>query len=494
MAFRSLGLDRRDLLIVAGLFVISRLLYAALGLRFDASPFPGYMQFIDSELLSTRLLESIWYYHANPPMFNLAAGIGYKLFGSNLGVFCAVIFHLLGLLTALCVYLLTWRFSASRIAAGIAAGLLVFSPAFVLYENWLMYSFPAVALLTMSAAALYQYALTQKSRWCIGFFSLLAILLLTRSLFHIAWMILIAALLTATMWDRRRQVLVAAVLPILVVAFWYGKNYYYFGAFSTSTWMGLGLSNISTLVVTRKELQPLVDDHRLSPYALISRYQQIDQLFAQSAQPTGVPVLDRIRKSSGEYNFNNIQIVAIDRHYTADAVTVIRNFPFSYVIGLIISNRLFFSPPSMNLYFSDANRAAARPMERVFNPLLYGTGARPAEMRQPTFGFDTNSVLEVNTSIPLILVWWIVLGYGYAQSRQGLLSKQPARRPRAIVIGFVVVTALYLYVVGTAFELAENYRYRYLIEPLFLVLTVTALTSLLNILRGKVASWRPANK
>ena len=185
-AVRSPGLTARDLLVVAGLFAASRLLYAALGLQYDSSTFPGYMQFIDPELLANRLLESLWYYHANPPLLNFFAGVGIKLFAGGADVFFATAFHVLGLLVALCVYALTFHLSNARAAAIVATGLLVFSPAFVLYENWFMYTFPAAALLTFAAVALLRYAQNGRTRYCATFFSLLALLLLTRSLFHLA--------------------------------------------------------------------------------------------------------------------------------------------------------------------------------------------------------------------------------------------------------------------------------------------------------------------
>jgi hypothetical protein len=482
----SLGLDRRDPSVIVALFVSSWLFYTWLGVGFDASTLPTYMQFIDEQLLKTRLLESLWYYHANPPLLNLLAGVGLKLFGDHASLFFSGVFHLLGLLAAASVYVLTLRLSSSRVAAIIATGLLVFSPSFVLYENWLMYSFPAAALLTISAWALYLYLQTLQTKWCLVFFGILATLLLMRSLFHLAWMILVVALLTASLWERRRQVVLAAVLPVLVIARWYGKNYYYFGAFSGSTWMGLGLSNISTLVATREELQPLVADGRLTRFALVSRYHQMEELFtSQQLPPTGIPVLDQVTKSNGIYNFNNQQLIAINRYYTHDAVTVVRAYPFTYVIGLIIANRLFFSPSNMNTYFSASNRAAVKPVEKLFNPLLYGVGATPKLLEQPHFGFTKQSFLEVNTSAPLIVLWVLVLGYGYIQVRQGVMSNDPQQRPRAILIGFIVVSALYLYAVGTVFELGENYRYRFNIEPLFLVLTATAATSLVRVVRSR---------
>jgi hypothetical protein len=483
-----MGIDRRAALTVAAIYAASHALYWWLGVRFDASTLFGYMQFIDVELLAHRLLESLWYYHANPPLLNLFAGVGLKVFGAGAPAFFAVVFHLLGLMTAMAVHVLTRALADSRLAADIATAILVFSPSFVLYENWLMYSFPAAALLAVSAALLHRYASTGAARWGAAFFGVLAVLLLTRSLFHLGWLIMVTGLLALAMRGRRRQVLACAALPILAVALWYGKNYYLFGTFATSTWFGLGLSNISTLLVTRQELEPLVQRGELSQYALVSRYAQTDRLFAQQPSPTGVPVLDQVRKPTGPYNYNNQQIVAIGRDYTADGLRVMRTFPKSYAIGLVISNRLFFSPSSMNLYFSPDNLAAALPMETVFNRVLYAVPARPGLMEQPHFGFTQSYVLQVNFSLMLMLAWWLTLAYGYAQARRSVPASEPSQQARALVIGFIVFTALYIYAVGTAFELGENFRYRWIVEPLVLVLAVTGVTHALRLIRGRLAA------
>jgi hypothetical protein len=489
---KAAAVTRTDYVIVVGLFAISRVLYGVLGLRFDSSTLPGYMQFIDPPLLRDRLLESLWYYHAHPPLLNLFTGIGLKLFGDSADAYFALTFHALGLTMALAVYILTLRLADARPAAIVATGLLVFSPSFVLYENWLMYTFPSAALLTISALLLHQYLATQRFRWAAAFFTMLAILLLTRSIFHLAWMVLVVVLLAILLRQWWRQILLAAAAPLLVVALWYGKNYYYFGSFGTSTAAGLGLANITTLMVERERLYPLFQDGRLSQYVMVSRYERPDLLFMlQTPVHTGIPVLDQVKKSDGRhYNYNNMQMPAVNRYYIRDAIEVIRTFPASYVIGLLISNRLFFSPTNMNSYFSPENRAAALPMERIFNPLLYGVGARPGFMQQPHFGFAGRNYMEVKTSAMLIVLWCVVLAYGYAQARRGVVAADPQSNPRALVLGFIVLTALYLYAVATAIELSENNRYRFNIEPLFMVLTVTAATDLVRRLRALAAKSR----
>jgi hypothetical protein len=66
-------------------------------------------------------------------------------------------------------------------------------------------------------------------------------------------------------------------------------------------------------------------------------------------------------------------------------------------------------------------------------------------------------------------------------------AADPEIKPRALVLGFIVLTALNLYGVSTSISLSENYRYRFNIEPLFMVLMVTAATDLIRRVRAQFA-------
>ena len=417
----TVALRTADVVFVLALLGAATAAYYVAGLRFDASTFPGYMQFIDEHLLQDKMLESIWYYHANPPLLNLFVGTGRMVCGPYAAQCFSVAFHALGCALAFAVLTLTLWLTRSRVAAYVCTAVLVWSPAFELYQSWLMYTFPAAALLTAGAAALHRYVATGRNLWGATFFGLLATLTLTRSVFHIAWLFLIAGILWWVLEGRRRQLLKVAALPLLVVTLWYGKNYYYFGTFSASTTVGLGLSNISTLTVPRDVLRGLVERGFLSPFAVISRYDDTDLLFSsQRLAPTGIEVLDSVRKTTGEYNYNNLQMLAVNRYYTHDALVVIELFPANYAAAWLISNRLFFSPTSMNEYFADANRDAARPFEKVFNPFFYGAHVTPRYLIQPHFGFDRPPSLEVNTGLLLVVVWFAVLAVAAVKVVKGL--------------------------------------------------------------------------
>jgi len=478
----------RALINVFGIFLASRILYAILGVRFDGTTITGYMQFIDYALLKDRLLESLWYLHAQPPLLNLLAGIGIKLFGSDANVFFAVCFHVLGLALAVSVFFLTSRISSSSVAGYVATAVLVFSPAFVLYENWLMYTFPTAAMLTVAAVCLFEYARGKSIWWGVTFFTLLALVALTRSMFHLVWLLAIVALVIALVGNRVATLRAAAV-PVLIVAAWYSKNLILFGTFSASTMLGLGLSNITTLTMPREELLPLVMDGEISPFAIVSRYAETDILFrSQRLEPTGIPILDDVRKSTGQFNYNNLQLVDINRFLTHDAITFIRKFPYNYVLGIAIANRLFFSPSSMNEYFSPENRAAIRPLEPIFNIVLYGAGPKNYYLVQPHFGFDGEPSLEVNTGYGLVIFWLLLVPWVWRRTKRELSAQEHMNRSIGAVLLFLGFNIAYVYGLSTFLELAENYRYKFLIEPMFIVLGTAAIVSLVR----SAKSWLTA--
>jgi len=475
-----------DLGFVVLLMLASGVAYFAAGVRFDASTFPGYMQFIDAKLLDERLFESIWYSHAYPPGLNVLVGLAYRAFGDGAPAFLAVLFHGLGLVFAAGMFALTLRLTRSRIAAYLCTALLVLSPGFVLYENWLMYTFLEVVLLTLSAVALYQTLDRGSTAWAVALFTTLAALVLTRGLFHLGWFALVVAYVTWAAHNRLR-VVIAAALPLFVATLWYAKNYFYFGTFAGSTMFGLGLSNIGTLTVPRADLDPLVEQGIVSPLALVSRYQDVSLLFsAENDPPSGVPVLDAPRKSTGEYNYDYRPLVAIDAQYARDSLAVIRRYPAGYVIGVVTANRLFFSPSSMNEYFSSQNRAAVKPFERFFNPVLYGVAAEPRFMVQPHFGFNVPPSLEVNTSVWLIAVWVLALVFGWLRVRPVFFAPSVEDRVARITLGYLLFVMVYVHVLGTLVELGENYRYRFVVEP-FLAVAIAVIAT--DGMRRLAARW-----
>src|SRR5581483_11460128 len=103
--------------IVLFAFAISRVLYYAAGIRFDATPVLNHWQFIDPELMKHHLLQSLWYLHMQPPGWNLLVGAVVKVFPSAYPAVLQVLYLILGVLIALC---LLWLMDLFRVPLWIA--------------------------------------------------------------------------------------------------------------------------------------------------------------------------------------------------------------------------------------------------------------------------------------------------------------------------------------------------------------------------------------
>ena len=97
-------------------------------------------------------------------------------------------------------------------------------------------------MLCASGLFLLLFFRTQQRRYAVAFFVVLAIVLLTRSSYHLVFLIAIAVLVAWASPLRARQVLLIAALPVLIVTLWYAKNLVMFDTFSSSSWLGMNLA------------------------------------------------------------------------------------------------------------------------------------------------------------------------------------------------------------------------------------------------------------
>ena len=155
-----------------------------MGLRFDASEAAAFWHFIEPELLRERLVESVFYLHSQPPLFNLWLGVYHKLFGDAMPLAFAVTYVTLG--AALCVQMHALARAAAVSPWLRTVGVAVFcaSPAVLLYENFLLYSYPVAMLLTWSAARLHRALETGRERDWFVFSAIVVALVLMRALYH----------------------------------------------------------------------------------------------------------------------------------------------------------------------------------------------------------------------------------------------------------------------------------------------------------------------
>ena len=215
------------------------------GVTFDASTLPGTWQFLDESLLVNDLGRSLWYPHAQPPAFNLFLGIVLKLAARH----AALVFHFAYVaMDGRCVPVFSGlpRWSAPRGPSRLARH--SWSPSAhrsVLYEHWLFYTLPEAALLMWMAIGAGTLARNVTPTHALRFSTTLAVLCLTRSLYHAAFgcAVLASVVLAAPpVWRVLRWWGLGPALAVVAV---YAKNLLLFGTFATSSWMGMNLAKMT---------------------------------------------------------------------------------------------------------------------------------------------------------------------------------------------------------------------------------------------------------
>ncbi len=263
------GHQRWDILIGV-VFVTSRALYAAAGIEFVSQVLNDFWQYVDPVLLESDLLRSLFYLHSQPPGFNLFLGTGLKLCGTDgAHVFYQICFLLLGLGTYLCMFRLLVQFGFRCVSATVLTVLFMINPTSTLYENWLFYTFPVAGLLIISAFFLGAF-LKRRSLGAGSIFFLLAAMMgLSRSVFHLAWFLLILLLVLALSPQLRRKTTIGATLAFVLIFSVYLKNYVVFGTFSVSSWGWLSISKLAIDPMPRRIKAELIDSHRLASVAAV---------------------------------------------------------------------------------------------------------------------------------------------------------------------------------------------------------------------------------
>jgi hypothetical protein len=257
-------------------------------------------------------------------------------------------------------------------------------------------------------------------------------------------------------------VLLAAAVPVLVVAAVYAKNLVVFGRFTASTWTGMNLWATTGTYVPRAERERLVAQGRMSAAALVDRFESVEVYPAEwrGRPPADVPALTEVRRSSGFPNFNNFAYVAIGEHYLHDALAAVRYRPAGLVKGLAKAWFCYFKSPT-DYVLLEPNWDRLALLNRVFDYLL--AGRLPVDFGR--LGFiplrsDRGHFIGLLLLVGLPLVWC----YGLAKARRA-----GDAGPRLALL-FMLGTVAWVALVGNTLEAGENQRFRFATDPLSLVL------------------------
>lgn len=352
----SAGRLRRaaPLLALLLLFAASRALVWRQGVR--SAPGLPRMHALDRDLLTHDLARSLFFLHMQPPALNAALGLASKLGGARLATVLSLGYWMLGLALALAMHVLLRRLGAGAWTAALATAAYVVSSTCLLYETFTSHDYPAAMLVAAATLAALRWWESGSALDGAAAASLVAAAALTRSLFHLVWVVAAVALLAAL--QRRpltRRSTAALLAPVAVVVALYLENLAFFGTFGASTMLGLSLYRVAIAPVPRAERAARVAAGVLSPYALakvnqpITAYATLPRSGAPRvalAAPRDVPALDRVLKRDGGANLNHRAMPAVMRAFARDALRLVVRDPGRYLRSVGRAALIFLAPPT----------------------------------------------------------------------------------------------------------------------------------------------------
>lgn len=472
-AFASFRRHAPWVLALAG-FVASRVFYTRLGIRLDDEPLAYFWQYLDTEELRDNLLQSLFYQHIQPPLYNLYLGIGLKT-GDPLLFYRATALAF-GLALHLGLYRLARRLSIRAWLASAAAITFAFHPASILMETWLFYTYPVAAMLVVSAVLLHRGLEAKRGGALFLAFTCMALVVATRSLFHAVWMV--AAIALVVLFARRRwRVIAIAIVPLLLAGSVYVKNWVVFGRPVASSWMGFSLSRLTTTKLSDLERDAWMDEGALSdlaahpPWLPLSHYPR-----SYRAVPEGlpdIPVLTAERRRNGHLNFNHAAYLAIGDRYAQDARVVLERAPELWWDSTKHAWTLHFLPIHDYTFFHARRRAAGPWMRRIESGYewIAGSGFAGWTWDEPMPAFEERPGW----------VWAGLMGVALIVALVVAVRRRRAR-PTAITLVYCVMTIVFVAVIGNSLEVGENQRFRFLSEPLTWVLMTLTIDRTLSAL------------
>lgn len=462
---------------LAGVYAAVHLFYWALGVRFDDTSLAWYWQYLDPELLKDKLLESVFYMHSQPPLFNLFLGAVLKIAGDGARYVFQGVYFGAGLTLYLSLFWLQVKLGVSRGVAFTVSTLFLLSPSFVLYEHWLFYTFPLAALVTLSALLFYDVLARRRAGTIAAFFACIFLMCGIRHTFHLAYYVVVAGALAAFCAGARKKVLLVAAAPFLLLFSFCFKNYVLFGEFAASTWTGMNLWQMTSGNLTVGEKASLLVEGKLTdvslciPFTALSEY---SPTYADASRFADVEVLSRPYKSTGPCNYNHVGYVGISRAYLTDSLYVLKHFPHAYSKGLVRSWLTYFRSSTdyaSNVAFLDeaGNLGRVSLITSLFDRLLFGrVPSKPFTkfIGNIFFSEDEESFyLYLLVGLPLLLYYGFRTALGKKTFGEGA-----AARARRLTVLYVCFTILYVALVVNGFSWAETNRMRFPTDPLYVVL------------------------
>ncbi len=453
--------DSGQVLIIITVFVVSRFILMLLGIHLDILALSAYWQYLDIETLRNHLLSGVWYDHAQPPLFNLFLGYVLKISGTHYILIFDIILKLISLCNALLLFIIVKRLSTVYFMPMLTALVYILSPATIIFEAELFYT--SLVSLFLLISVFYLIRFTESERWqnAFGIFFPLTLLCLTRSVYHMIWLFIIAA--TLILYFRRKaalnKLILASLISILLVGSWYVKNKFLFGKLTASTWVGM---NMARNVFHDNEVKDSNRIEAYEPFSRISVYRKfLNPEFENKFKGLNDRDLLQEMKNDSFINETEVSYIPVSELYQKASIDFIRKHPASYAKNIIQSSILFFTPGTLySLSLANTGKIKYYDLLYSFNLTIF---ARDKKERR---------ILLTISAIPKLILYVFVF---FMLARISLQTR--AITPWNL---FILITIGFVFGVSSFFEHYENMRFRFETEPLFLILAAQVFSRIIS--------------
>lgn len=388
--------------------------------------------------------------HAQPPLHNFFYAFLIKLFYPDQDTAFKIFQSAAGaLMTAVMFYIINDSIK-NKLIKIIAILAVVLNPAVFLFESYPMYSLNSAFLIVLTFLAFYLFE--KKGRNSVVlitlFFITLNFLLLYRSVFHI-FFLFVCCIFVYFAADRKilLKIIIISILTALPVFAWNMKNYYLYGFFGSSSWLGLNLNKCITSVMPRYEKKYIYSSLKLNPAVMeMQHFYNPVSSYAKYGfnKHSNIPFLN-------DDNWHNINVPDISSLYFIETKKIIFHLPKRYFKTCIRSFELFSHPP-----YTYAHLNNNKILMGVY-PIIYNN-----------FFFPDNFLLKkiFNTDIYPVLFLMPLISFGFYVFYFIKSQKKIPKPENFYSLIYLSLLLLYYFIVSNMLEYGENNRFKFTIEPL----------------------------
>lgn len=445
--------------ILISIFILSRAIYWFLGIRFDSSPLNWFIQYLDPYLLKSKLAESLFYLQSQPPLFNLFLGAILKVFSGNEDLVFSLIYFLFGLTLYLGIYNIMLMLEISFWVRFVLSTIFIISPASITYENWLFYSYPTTAFLAISVFCLFMFLEKKKPIYLHYYFWLLLTICLIRSTFHIAYFVFMIIFLIRLIKDKKK-ILVASLIPLLIISALYLKNFILFQTVSMFPPVGMDIANKTIKYAPVYEIEKLVQEKKLDALVLAKTYTSLDKYpskYLENEKYKNIEALTQIKKESGYINLNNYGYIQVSKDFFKNALLFFYYKPMlfikAYFQSTINAFLLYFCPSTFDYEFTSSNLEKVRTIDNFFNKFIYFQILLPS-----------GAMLFLTLNICLQAIFWfsVLVSIGLINLKIDQL--------KLTIIRVMTFNIVFVTLICNLFIIGENNRYRFEVDPFYLIM------------------------